>query len=79
MMRYRTDIWGKKLKCVYWLTDWWIDGLTDGLMDLVLLSSLQVMQKLGKADETRDAAFEEMVSNFNKQMVGKVSVNQILH
>lgn len=48
-------------------------------MDLVLLSSLQVMQKLGKADETRDAAFEEMVSNFNKQMVGKVSVNQILH
>uniref|UniRef100_A0A671YZZ2 Myc box-dependent-interacting protein 1 n=1 Tax=Sparus aurata TaxID=8175 RepID=A0A671YZZ2_SPAAU len=28
----------------------------------------KVMQKLGKADETRDAAFEEMVSNFNKQM-----------
>lgn len=27
------------------------------------------MQKLGKADETRDAAFEEMVANFNKQMV----------
>lgn len=26
------------------------------------------MQKLGKADETRDAAFEEMVANFNKQM-----------
>lgn len=54
-----------------WLMDWWTDH--------VLLSSLQVMQKLGKADETRDAAFEEMVSNFNKQMVGKVSVNQILH
>lgn len=53
--------------------------MIDGLMDLVLLSSLQVMQKLGKADETRDAAFEEMVSNFNKQMVGNVSVNQILH
>lgn len=30
------------------------------------------MQKLGKADETRDAAFEEMVSNFNKQMVRNV-------
>ena len=30
---------------------------------------LQVLQKLGKADETRDAAFEEMVANFNKQMV----------
>lgn len=31
--------------------------------------SVQVMQKLGKADETRDAAFEEMVANFNKQTV----------
>lgn len=67
--------------------DWLIDGLIDWLMDWlidwwtdhVLLSSLQVMQKLGKADETRDAAFEEMVSNFNKQMVGNISVNQILH
>uniref|UniRef100_A0A3B4B5Y5 Uncharacterized protein n=1 Tax=Periophthalmus magnuspinnatus TaxID=409849 RepID=A0A3B4B5Y5_9GOBI len=29
----------------------------------------KVLQKLGKADETRDAVFEEMVSNFNKQMV----------
>uniref|UniRef100_A0A7N8XTV0 Myc box-dependent-interacting protein 1 n=1 Tax=Mastacembelus armatus TaxID=205130 RepID=A0A7N8XTV0_9TELE len=29
----------------------------------------KVLQKLGKADETRDAAFEEMVTNFNKQMV----------
>ncbi|KAF3857039.1 hypothetical protein F7725_008898 [Dissostichus mawsoni] len=29
----------------------------------------KVMQKLGKADETRDVAFEEMVSNFNKQMI----------
>ncbi|XP_078147362.1 myc box-dependent-interacting protein 1b [Centroberyx gerrardi] len=28
----------------------------------------KVMQKLGKADETRDAAFEETVTNFNKQM-----------
>nr|XP_020447766.1 myc box-dependent-interacting protein 1-like [Monopterus albus] len=27
----------------------------------------KVLQKLGKADETRDAAFEEMVANFNKQ------------
>jgi len=34
-------------------------------------SPLQVMQKLGKADETRDAAFEEMVANFNKQMVSR--------
>lgn len=58
-----------------WSIDWWMDWWTDH----VLLSSLQVMQKLGKADETRDAAFEEMVSNFNKQMVGNVSVNQILH
>lgn len=58
-----------------WSIDWWMDWWTDH----VLLSSLQVMQKLGKADETRDAAFEEMVSNFNKQMVGNVSINQILH
>ncbi|KAK2857188.1 hypothetical protein Q5P01_005923 [Channa striata] len=28
----------------------------------------KVLQKLGKADETRDEAFEEMVANFNKQM-----------
>ncbi|XP_074520553.1 myc box-dependent-interacting protein 1b isoform X4 [Halichoeres trimaculatus] len=28
----------------------------------------KVMQKLGKADETRDAAFDEIVTNFNKQM-----------
>uniref|UniRef100_A0A3Q0RYI6 Myc box-dependent-interacting protein 1 n=1 Tax=Amphilophus citrinellus TaxID=61819 RepID=A0A3Q0RYI6_AMPCI len=28
----------------------------------------KVLQKLGKADETRDAVFEEMVTNFNKQM-----------
>lgn len=27
----------------------------------------KVLQKLGKADETRDAVFEEMVTNFNKQ------------
>ncbi|PWA15954.1 hypothetical protein CCH79_00020056 [Gambusia affinis] len=29
---------------------------------------LNVLQKLGKADETRDSAFEELVANFNKQM-----------
>ncbi|CAM4620573.1 unnamed protein product [Leuciscus chuanchicus] len=29
----------------------------------------KVMQKLGKADETKDTAFEEEVVNFNKQMV----------
>nr|XP_046190900.1 myc box-dependent-interacting protein 1b isoform X6 [Oncorhynchus gorbuscha] len=28
----------------------------------------KVLQKLGKADETRDTAFEEGVANFNKQM-----------
>ncbi|XP_034035251.1 myc box-dependent-interacting protein 1b isoform X3 [Thalassophryne amazonica] len=28
----------------------------------------KVLQKLGKADETRDAVFEEMLGNFNKQM-----------
>ncbi|KAM9835831.1 myc box-dependent-interacting protein 1b isoform 2-T2 [Aulostomus maculatus] len=29
----------------------------------------KVLQKLGKADETRDVVFEEMVANFNKQML----------
>lgn len=29
----------------------------------------QVLQKLGKADETKDVAFEEGVINFNKQLV----------
>ncbi|KAJ8393891.1 hypothetical protein AAFF_G00056200 [Aldrovandia affinis] len=29
----------------------------------------KVLQKLGKADETKDAMFEEGVTNFNKQMV----------
>ncbi|KAJ8003968.1 hypothetical protein DPEC_G00153920 [Dallia pectoralis] len=29
----------------------------------------KVLQKLGKADETKDTAFEESVVNFNKQMV----------
>lgn len=29
----------------------------------------QVLQKLGKADETKDLAFEEGVINFNKQLV----------
>lgn len=28
-----------------------------------------MMQKLGKADETKDTAFEEGVANFSKQMV----------
>lgn len=31
----------------------------------------QVLQKLGKADETKDAAFEEGVINFNKQYVSR--------
>lgn len=29
----------------------------------------QVLQKLGKADETKDLAFEEGVINFHKQLV----------
>lgn len=30
---------------------------------------LQVLQKLGKADETKDEQFEQCVQNFNKQLV----------
>lgn len=33
----------------------------------------QVLQKLGKADETKDVAFEEGVINFNKQYVSTIS------
>lgn len=33
----------------------------------------QVLQKLGKADETKDAAFEEGVINFNKQYVSRAA------
>lgn len=29
----------------------------------------QVLQKLGKADETKDEQFEQCVQNFNKQLV----------
>lgn len=32
----------------------------------------QVLQKLGKADETKDVAFEEGVINFNKQYVSTI-------
>ncbi|XP_067266194.1 myc box-dependent-interacting protein 1 isoform X2 [Chanodichthys erythropterus] len=34
-----------------------------------ILDDLGVLQKLGKADETKDLAFEEGVINFNKQLV----------
>lgn len=29
------------------------------------------MQKLGKANETKDLTFDEFVTNFNKQQVGE--------
>lgn len=38
----------------------------------------KVMQKLGKADETRDMAFEELVANFNKQMTEGTKVQKDL-
>ncbi|XP_031708186.1 myc box-dependent-interacting protein 1b isoform X5 [Anarrhichthys ocellatus] len=48
-------------------------GVTAGKLAISVQKRLtraqeKVMQKLGKADETRDVAFEEMVANFNKQM-----------
>nr|XP_046238740.1 myc box-dependent-interacting protein 1b isoform X10 [Scatophagus argus] len=48
-------------------------GVTAGKLAISVQKRLtraqeKVLQKLGKADETRDAAFEEMVANFNKQM-----------
>ncbi|KAM4711299.1 myc box-dependent-interacting protein 1b isoform 7-T7 [Anableps anableps] len=48
-------------------------GVTAGKLALNVQKRLsraqeKVLQKLGKADETRDTAFEELVTNFNKQM-----------
>nr|XP_061802592.1 myc box-dependent-interacting protein 1-like [Nerophis lumbriciformis] len=48
-------------------------GVTAGKLAITVQKRLsraqeKVLQKLGKADETRDAVFEEMVANFNKQM-----------
>uniref|UniRef100_A0A3Q2PGH4 Myc box-dependent-interacting protein 1 n=1 Tax=Fundulus heteroclitus TaxID=8078 RepID=A0A3Q2PGH4_FUNHE len=49
-------------------------GVTAGKLALNVQKRLsraqeKVLQKLGKADETRDTAFEELVASFNKQMV----------
>ncbi|XP_051913427.1 myc box-dependent-interacting protein 1b isoform X7 [Hippocampus zosterae] len=48
-------------------------GVTAGKLAISVQKRLsraqeKVLQKLGKADETRDVIFEEMVANFNKQM-----------
>ena len=43
--------------------------------DLFLLY-VKVMQKLGKANETKDSTYDEFVNNFNKQQVGKNAVEQ---
>ncbi|XP_061688004.1 myc box-dependent-interacting protein 1b isoform X5 [Syngnathoides biaculeatus] len=48
-------------------------GVTAGKLAITVQKRLsraqeKVLQKLGKADETRDVVFEEMVANFNKQM-----------
>ncbi|XP_063068145.1 myc box-dependent-interacting protein 1b isoform X2 [Engraulis encrasicolus] len=48
-------------------------GVTAGKLAINMQKRLtraqeKVMQKLGKADETKDTAFEETVGNFNKQM-----------
>ncbi|KAM6945742.1 myc box-dependent-interacting protein 1b [Aplochiton taeniatus] len=49
-------------------------GVTAGKLAINVQKKLtraqeKVLQKLGKADETRDTAFEETLCNFNKQMV----------
>ncbi|XP_072292842.1 myc box-dependent-interacting protein 1b isoform X7 [Eucyclogobius newberryi] len=48
-------------------------GVTAGKLAISVQKRLtraqeKVLQKLGKSDETRDVVFEEMVTNFNKQM-----------
>lgn len=44
------------------------------------LLHVQVKQKLGKANETKDVTFDEFVNNFNKQQVWDLSwsANQYL-
>ncbi|KAK7829649.1 hypothetical protein U0070_013335 [Myodes glareolus] len=39
------------------------------IWDTVKRSNIRVLQKLGKADETKDEQFEQCVQNFNKQLV----------
>uniref|UniRef100_A0A671Z4N9 Myc box-dependent-interacting protein 1 n=1 Tax=Sparus aurata TaxID=8175 RepID=A0A671Z4N9_SPAAU len=40
---------------------------SQGFLKKIYMQSSNVLQKLGKADETKDVAFEEGVINFNKQ------------
>lgn len=47
---------------------WFGHPLSHGNTSLLLLP-WQVLQKLGKADETKDEQFEQCVQNFNKQLV----------
>ncbi|KAI7807498.1 putative bridging integrator 1b [Triplophysa rosa] len=42
--------------------------LASNMQKRITRAQEKVMQKLGKADETKDMAFEEVVANFNKQL-----------
>lgn len=67
------DCLSQGVKRRYFITPAWTVVKTDSIFSL----PVQVMQKLGKADETRDAAFEEMVANFNKQTVSSSSSSSL--
>lgn len=43
--------------------------LAVSVFEVSFFLSPQVLQKLGKADETKDEQFEQCVQNFNKQLV----------
>ena len=44
---------------------------TSNLIDLLQIL-LQVMQKMGRSEQTKDEVYTEFVVNFNKQQVGVV-------
>lgn len=59
-----------QIELIYWLAGCWVTDWCLFVLFVCLFVS-QVLQKLGKADETRDVVFEEMVAKFNKQMVSR--------
>lgn len=46
-----------------------VHGCVDGALAHGLVPVVQMMQKLGKSDQTKDEVFEDFVANFNRQSV----------
>ncbi|XP_016057215.1 PREDICTED: myc box-dependent-interacting protein 1 isoform X11 [Miniopterus natalensis] len=59
--------WGGAYGVDNWAFLLWLVSFS-GQHSILLPLPLQVLQKLGKADETKDEQFEQCVQNFNKQL-----------